>query len=169
VLTVRIDLIGAHPPIWRWLELWSDLTLDKVHALIQAVFEWENSQLHEFASLSADGTMVEQRFESHFQQEVSKDMDLGLGGASPMGDEEEATLGSLLRKQGDMLFYTYDFGDSWEHKIALEKVLPADPGMPLAKCAGDAKAGPPDDCGGIWNYLQLVDMLKHPDHPDYKL
>jgi len=47
---VRVDLEGTDPPLWRGLELASDLFLDQVHDVIQVVFGWTDSHLHRFAS-----------------------------------------------------------------------------------------------------------------------
>jgi hypothetical protein len=35
-------------------------------------------------------------------------------------------------------------------------------------CIGGARACPPEDCGGIWGYEQLVEVLKNPKHPEYQ-
>ncbi len=47
---VRIDLRGAKPPLWRRLELASDLFLNKVNKIIQIAFDWTDTHLHHFAS-----------------------------------------------------------------------------------------------------------------------
>lgn len=47
---VRVDLTGTKPPLWRRLELASDLFLNEVHDVIQTAFGWTDSHLHEFAS-----------------------------------------------------------------------------------------------------------------------
>jgi hypothetical protein len=45
---LKVTLHGVHPPVWRRLEVQSDMTLDKLHAVLQAAFAWENSHMHEF-------------------------------------------------------------------------------------------------------------------------
>jgi Plasmid pRiA4b ORF-3-like protein len=47
---VRIDLEGTGPPLWRRLELTSDLFLDQLHDIIQVAFGWTDSHLHRFDS-----------------------------------------------------------------------------------------------------------------------
>jgi hypothetical protein len=54
-LIVRVDLRGVTPPIWRRLDIQSNLTLDQVHAVIQAAFDWQNSHLHEFTNRKPGG------------------------------------------------------------------------------------------------------------------
>src|SRR5690606_33426892 len=46
---VRVDLDGARPPIWRRLDLRSDLTLDVIHRVLQAAFAWWDYHLHRFS------------------------------------------------------------------------------------------------------------------------
>ena len=45
---MRLDLHGAKPPVWRRLELPGDLTLPRVHDVIQAAMGWSDSHLHRF-------------------------------------------------------------------------------------------------------------------------
>jgi hypothetical protein len=45
---VRLDLLGTKPPVWRRLELPGDLTLPRVHDVIQAAMGWTDSHLHRF-------------------------------------------------------------------------------------------------------------------------
>ena len=34
-------------------------------------------------------------------------------------------------------------------------------------CAGGARAGPPDDAGGVHGYAELLSALRNPRHPDH--
>jgi Plasmid pRiA4b ORF-3-like protein len=45
---VRVELLGCQPPVWRRLELASDLFLDDVHEILQVAFGWTDSHLHRF-------------------------------------------------------------------------------------------------------------------------
>jgi hypothetical protein len=63
----------------------------------------------------------------------------------------------------------YDFGDSWGHKITVEKVLPSDvTATTIALCLDGARACPPEDCGGVWGYANLLKILKNRKHPEHK-
>ncbi|MGH3275036.1 MAG: plasmid pRiA4b ORF-3 family protein, partial [Streptosporangiaceae bacterium] len=64
--------------------------------------------------------------------------------------EERVRLDEVLSAVGDVLFYEYDFGDSWEHVIKLEAVLPRAASAPQAACTDGRRPGPPEDCGGAW-------------------
>ncbi|WP_200939686.1 plasmid pRiA4b ORF-3 family protein [Deinococcus sp. Leaf326] len=62
--------------------------------------------------------------------------------------------------------YLYDFGDSWTHQVVLEKVL-ANPLDRQPRVLAGEHAGPPEDCGGVWGYAELLDILNDPSHPEY--
>jgi hypothetical protein len=69
----------------------------------------------------------------------------------------------ILGRVGSKALYEYDFGDSWEHSIVLEKQLPVDPNMAYPVCADGQLACPPEDCGGIPGSYDLVDALNDPN------
>lgn len=78
--------------------------------------------------------------------------DMGLGG-KPDRDEAKTTLEQVVPDQGVQFGYECDFGDSWEHEITVEKILPPDAAaVTVALCLGGARACPPEDCGGVWSY-----------------
>lgn len=45
---VKVTLLGSEPPIWRRFEVAGDVTLEKLHTILQVVMGWENAHLHEF-------------------------------------------------------------------------------------------------------------------------
>jgi hypothetical protein len=90
----------------------------------------------------------------------------------PDADASKTQIFEFLRKKGDKLIYTYDFGDGWEHTVAVEKVLDAGAGnLPLPNCVDGVRTCPPEDCGGVPGYYNLLEVLgdsKHPEHEDMK-
>ena len=65
--------------------------------------------------------------------------------------------------------YEYDFGDSWIHEITVERISPPDAAAGTrALCLGGARACPPEDCGGVWGYANLLKALKNRKHPEHK-
>ncbi|HRV94457.1 MAG TPA: plasmid pRiA4b ORF-3 family protein, partial [Anaerolineae bacterium] len=64
--------------------------------------------------------------------------------------------------------YEYDFGDSWEHVILVEKILPPEPGVHYPRCIKGKRAGPPEDVGGIWGYEDFLEAIKDPKHPQHE-
>ena len=86
-------------------------------------------------------------------------------------NEKRHTVADLAPAAKKKFIYEYDFGDSWEHEVTVEKVLPPDAGFKHPVCLGGANACPPDDCGGMGGYYNLLEALadsKHPEHADLK-
>ena len=79
-------------------------------------------------------------------------------------NERTVCLSGLLGRVGSKAIYTYDFGDSWEHSIVLEKRLPVDPNTTYPVCTDGQLACPPEDCGGIPGFYDLVEALHDPNH-----
>jgi len=138
---VRLDLHGAKPPVWRRLELPGDLTLPRLHEVIQAAMGWTDSHLHRFR------TGREHR-SSYFV--TTFDVDEGEDGVL----EDDVRLDQLVAVHGDALWYEYDFGDGWDHVLKVEEVLDDPPAR--AYCTDGRMACPPEDCGGIGGYAELA-------------
>jgi hypothetical protein len=153
---VRIELEETEPPLWRRLELPSDLLLNEVHDIIQTAFGWTDSHLHEFASGEAYYDRTSEHYLCPFQVE---DGETGV-------PENEVRLDEVLMDPGDKLFYLYDFGDDWMHIIELESVQPRDESAPRALCVDGRLPGPSEDCGGVGGY-ELVRAAVDPEHPGH--
>jgi pRiA4b ORF-3-like protein len=63
--------------------------------------------------------------------------------------------------------YEYDFGDGWVHKIVLEKVLANDEGRDTLSCIAGERACPPEDCGGVWRYAELLNAISDASHAEH--
>jgi len=89
--------------------------------------------------------------------------------ADMKGEDEEAfTLGEVCPKVKSKLIYEYDFGDGWEHAIEVQKIIEPEPGVQYPVCLGGKKACPPEDCGGIWGYYELLETIADPDAEDHE-
>ena len=153
---LKVVLSGAKPSIWRRLQVPGNANLGWLHAVLQVAMGWTNSHLHHF--LTRDARYSDPRFD--------QDMDFDV---KPNRDETRATLAQIAPAEGARLRYEYDFGDSWEHKITVEKILPPDPATATsAVCLEGARACPPEDCGGIGGYADLLETLKNPKHPEHQ-
>lgn len=83
-------------------------------------------------------------------------------------DERRASLGALVKGKGDRLRYAYDFGDCWEHDILVEEVSAAEPDALYPICLTGKGACPPEDCGGVWGYGHLREVLADPTHEEHQ-
>jgi len=82
-------------------------------------------------------------------------------------DENDYRLSELGLRPKSKFNYEYDFGDSWEHHIVLEKVLPPQPGF-VPVCLKGARACPLEDSGGPWGYADKLAIIADPDHPEHE-
>ncbi|MFE7421733.1 plasmid pRiA4b ORF-3 family protein [Rhodococcus sp. NPDC057529] len=142
---VRLDLAGAKPPVWRRLELPGDLALDRLHVVIQAAMGWFDGHLHRFRTGSDPRSPY---FVTPFDVEEGEDGVL----------EDGVRLDQVLTGTGDRLWYQYDFGDGWDHVLAVEAVLDQPPAE--VRCTGGRMACPPEDCGGIGGYTELAAWVR---------
>jgi hypothetical protein len=145
---LKITLRDIKPPIWRRILVAPEIKLNKLHDVLQIVMGWTNSHLHQFDTPL--GYFADPDFELE-EVESSK----------------KITLQSVLSGPKSHIRYQYDLGDSWDHQIVLEKVVELDEPV-FARCLTGARACPPEDCGGIWGYDNLLEILKNPKHPEYK-
>ena len=144
---LKVTLRGSRPPIWRRFEVPSDITLKRLHAVIQLGFGW--SDYHLFA------------FDTRSGRYGSYDPDLEIRSAT------SKKLSAVADAAGDKIRYEYDFGDQWELDILVEAIHPAEPGVAYPRCTAGRRAGPPEDCGGVSGYGTLLDALADPRHEDH--
>ncbi len=155
VYQLKVVLIGSKPDIWRRLRVPGNANLGWLHTVLQVAMGWTNSHLHHFLTAEA-------RYSDPHHNE-----DMGLGEERDR-DETKATLAQVVPDQGAQFGYEYDFGDSWEHEITVEKILPPDAAAAtVAFCLDGARACPPEDCGGVWGYANLLKILKNRKHPEH--
>lgn len=153
---VRVDLDDAQPPIWRRLDLRSDLTLDVLHQVLQAAFSWDDYHLHRFSLGGRPFDRDSQVFLCPY------DVD------NPEFDDDDGPRASQVRLDetmqdpGDELHYLYDYGDNWELTLQLEQVMTALDDSPTAILLDGCRASPPEDCGGLTDAEQLAQVLDDP-------
>jgi len=154
IYQIKVTLLGTDPPIWRRLLVPAALTLAQLHDVVQTAMGWQNGHMHEFRA-----------GQRYFGKPDPDDRSMGM---DPVENERTARLSEVLRKNGPKLIYTYDLGDSWEHAIVMEKQLPVDPNAKYPICTDGQLACPPEDCGGIPGFYDLVDALADPKHKQHK-
>jgi Plasmid pRiA4b ORF-3-like protein len=83
-------------------------------------------------------------------------------------DEKATRLNRVLRRPKDWLVYDYDFGDSWEHEVRLEEILPRPSPTRLPMVLAGRGACPPEDVGGLPGYYHFLEAIKDPNHPEHE-
>jgi len=129
-----------------------DCTLDKLHGHIQTAMGWTNSHLNHFKigdQYYGDPDLMQENFD-----------DFGYE------DSTSTKISDILPKTGKRFRfeYEYDFGDSWWHEILFEGCIRAERGGRYPLCVEGERACPPEDCGGIWSYLDFMEAIENPYH-----
>lgn len=156
IYRIKVSLEGTKPPIWRRLQVPGTANLGWLHAVIQVAMGWTNSHLHQFGMgerLYSDPSFGLDEFEDDPR----------------VLDENITPLLDIAHRAKSVFVYEYDFGDSWHHRITVEKILPPDSAAGrFAECLDGGRACPPEDCGGVWGYADLLKIIRNPKHKEYE-
>lgn len=146
---LKVTLISSKPPIWRRLIVKDNIRLDELHFVLQTAMGWLDYHLHQY------------RVGDVYIGIPEPDLDFDVK------DERKIYLHDIISTPKNNFVYEYDFGDGWEHKIVLEKILPLDSFESPTVIKG-SKACPPEDCGGVWGYHDLLDIIRNSTHEDHE-
>jgi hypothetical protein len=149
IYQVKVTLKDSKPPIWRRVQVTGDTTLLTFHKILQTVMGWTDSYLHLFII----GRIFYGKPDPEYHFEVK--------------DEKDFTLGQILTNGKSRIIYEYDFEDCWQHDIVIEDRLSPRRGSQYPLCLGGKRACPPEDCGGIWEYTDILEAVEDPRHPEY--
>jgi len=152
VYQIKVTLVGSKPPIWRRFLVRDTTTLYRLHNILQTVMGWENYHLHMF-------TINGQIYGDPEDDEYG---DLGTK------NEARFRLNQVLGREESRFRYEYDFGDSWEHELIVEKILPPEKGSDPPVCTAGNRACPPEDVGGVWGYQDFLKAISDPAHPEHE-
>lgn len=150
IYTLRVELEGIEPLIWRRLQVPISITLPRLHSVLQVVMGWTDSHLHSFRIGDREYSNAEDLDELNM---------LGV-----KGRKLDALLGGRIHE----FRYLYDFGDSWEHRIVVESIAKAKPNWPYPLCVAGERAGPPEDVGGAGGYQDFVAAIANPGHEEHE-
>ena len=151
IATVRIELRHTDPLIWRQVEVPTSITLKVLHDIVQVVIGWFDYHFWEF-------TIGKQRY--------GLPMDDGWG-TEPCIAAAKVRLRDVLKMRKTIIDYTYDFGDCWEHRLTVTDVRAGQPGVSYPRYISGERNGPPEDCGGIPGFYELLEAIADPAHPDH--
>jgi hypothetical protein len=156
VYQFKLVLVGVEPPIWRRIQAPETYSFWDLHVALQDAMGWLDYHLHVFRMAGPDEGMVQQ---------------IGI----PNDEDEEPTLPGWevpitrhFLRPGTVVQYEYDFGDGWEHELTLEAILPRQAGQKYPVCVDGARACPPEDCGGVYGYENLLTVIQDPTHEEHE-
>jgi len=152
VYQLKVTIDDIRPPIWRRIQVSGDITLFKLHKILQAVMEWEDYHLHLF-----------QIGEDYYAIPSPDD-------PWPMEtkNEKRAKLFQIAPAEKSKFIYEYDLGDSWRHNILVEKILLPERELEHPVCLAGKRSRPPEDCGGIGGYYRFLKAIGDPKHPEHE-
>lgn len=150
VYQLKVSLKGAKPPIWRRLLVPDDITLRRLHNILQAACGWTNSHLHSFQVGRARYGRTDPEWPSDMRSDTRKRLD------------------SLGLEEKSKFEYVYDFGDYWEHSVLVEAIRSPEEDEVLPRCVTGRRSFPPEDSGGMWGYADLLEALADSNHPDHE-
>ena len=197
VLQLKITLEGISPKIWRRLLVKDNITFQKLHDIIQIVMGWGNYHMFEFQigdmCISADEeghNLAESSFKKLYQSpeflKMLKQTKMKNGSASLdvnklnriLKEQEKnkpilkhtlkTKICELLNSEGQKFLYVYDFGDNWEHTLVVEKIQDSKGVNDCPVCLEGERACPPEDCGSVPGYYELIKIKKNKNHPEYE-
>jgi hypothetical protein len=143
--SLRLTVAGCQPRIWRTLLVRESMWLSRLHDSIQVAFDWFDYQTHVFQ-------FDDLRFGNPVKQE-----------GAMIEDDRDIRLADLDLENRGRFSYRYFFGESWQVDIKVEKALPLEKGISYPSCIAGERAGPPEDCGGLEAFHDMLACLKEPD------
>ncbi|MFM1932807.1 MAG: hypothetical protein RL226_2110 [Bacteroidota bacterium] len=150
VYQLLIELQEVSPTIWRRILIDASTNMRNVHHTIQLAMGWENCHLY------------------YFDDGADKITQIDFLEGDDFMEDTDVLLSTILKKEGDVITYVYDFGDDWTHKITLEKVLTDHKAPHLPYCLEGARNCPPEDVGGLPGYLEFIKIMANPRLPEYE-
>jgi Plasmid pRiA4b ORF-3-like protein len=159
VLQYKITLIDIEPEIWRRIVVPATYSFWDLHVAIQDSMGWLDYHLHEFQIVNPDTGQTDR---------------IGIPDDEPIDDGLnflpgwELSLVMYFRQLGIHAKYKYDFGDGWKHDVLLEGILIREPKSRYPKCIDGARACPPEDCGGVHGYFEMLRIINDKTDVEHK-
>lgn len=141
IYQLKVTLTDSEPSIWRRLLVGATTSLEELHRILQIAMGWKNLSTYHYR--------IGKR---------RSDMESSL---------LEMPVNEIIRDDLTTFLYVYDPRDGWFHTIEVEMILPADEAGHYPHCVAGAQRCPPEGCGGIWGYNELLDVLDDTSDPDY--
>jgi len=151
VYQIKVTLIDSKPPIWRRILVPDSIMLSQLHIILQIVMGWTNSHLHQF--------IIDNEYYGEPEEED--------GYSEELKNEKRYRLNQFVTRKGFKFIYEYDFGDSWEHIVHVEAILPIERGRQYPMCLEGKRACPLEDIGGMWGYDDFLKAFADPNHPEH--
>ncbi len=144
ILALRLTLAAVHPRIWRRLLVRETMRLGRLHEAVQVLFGWCDYQTHVF-SLGGN----------RYGNPVNR-------GGVVIEDDRLVTLADAGFSDREPVTYDYQFAEGWRVDLRVEGSVATRDKAVCPRCVAGARAGVPEDCGGLEAYADMLFCLKHP-------
>ena len=152
---IRVKLNDAPVNIWRELVVPSNITLELLAFVILDAMGWQHEHLYQFI-----GKNNTNYINSREMKEQANSF-MGFMSRVQYQNSEKTSLEMVLQPRGERMKFEYDYGDSWIHDLWVKGARDYAPGeepvIKLLKAHGEC---PPEDCGGVWGYADLLELNK---------
>lgn len=154
----KIELQEITPTVWRRILVPETYSFWDLHVAIQDAMGWLDYHLHAFQIR---------------RKHSRKATDIGIPDVYGLIEDNEVHAGweipipDYFQDVGASARYEYDFGDSWCHEVVLEGVLLKEKGQKYPRCIDGAQACPPEDCGGVYGYYRMLEVLADPNDDEH--
>lgn len=153
---LKIQIKDSHPPIWRRVIVPAGLSFSQLSIVLNKVMGWCGYHLSSFEFYHLGIKIEEDAYEFE---------DIGYGDYELM-DSSETMIDPYLDSE-DWFTYTYDFGDNWDHRVTVEKII-TDYDKNYSQVIKFKGGTPYEDCGGIYGYYRVLEILRNPEDPEYE-
>jgi hypothetical protein len=144
IAVLRIELENIEPLIWRRVAVRTAINLKTLHSVIQAAMGWVDCHLWEIAT-----------GEHKYGMLLPDDPDWN----ERIKDAAKTKLAELPTNGVREIGYVYDMGDNWQHRIIVETLKTAEPGVLYPQFLGGERRCPPEDCGGFPGYYEFLQNI----------
>jgi hypothetical protein len=142
VFTMLFVVVGCQPRIWRRFLVRESMWLSRLHDTIQVAFDWFDYQTHAF-------NLDDLRFGNPLKRD-----DLIIE------DDRDVAVADLDLEHRERFTYGYHFGEGWQIEIKIEKIGVVEKGVAYPQCLAGERAGPPEDCGGLEAFHDMLACIK---------
>ena len=159
IMQFKITLNDSKPKIWRRIQVPADYTFFDLYCAIEDAMGWGGGHLHAFY---VEGKGSKDRMVIEFPNPEAGDSTY-----IKTHDERKEKIADYFGKICKQCVYCYDMGDSWDHTVIFEHIVPMETRVRYPRCVAGENARPPDDCGGVWGYGDLQKIIQNPRHPEH--
>jgi hypothetical protein len=152
VYRIKVGLLEINPLIWRRFLIPANVTLHRLHLVLQDIMGWQNYHLYrfqigkkEYSTPDPDNEFYELDFKNSYR----------------------AKLGNIIKEKDSIFLYIYDFGDGWEHQMIVEDIIDRDPEKQYPLCIAGENASPHEDSGGPNGYMEMLEIINNPYQEEF--